>query len=128
MCRSRPQVQPHRPARHPAPEQPRVPGGHQASSRRGHRQGVHGPCVCYKWRPDIGKGQPGQPPKELDWNVWQGPAQEEPFIVNAKSEGLFVHYNWHWHWAYGNGDIGNQGVHQLDAARWGLGVSACRTA
>jgi len=79
-------------------------------------------CVCYKWRPDIGKGQPGAPPKELDWNIWQGPAQEEPFIVNAKGQGVFVHYNWHWHWAYGNGDIGNQGIHQVDAARWGLDV------
>jgi predicted dehydrogenase len=79
-------------------------------------------CVCYKWRPDIGKGLAGKPPKELDWNIWQGPAQEESFVVNGKGEGLFVHYNWHWHWAYGNGDIGNQGVHQLDAARWGLQV------
>jgi predicted dehydrogenase len=78
--------------------------------------------VCYKWRPDIGKGHAGKPPAELDWNIWQGPAQEEPFMLNAKEQGLFVHYNWHWHWAYGNGDIGNQGIHQLDAARWGLGV------
>ena len=78
--------------------------------------------MCYKWRPDIGKGQPGKPPRELDWNIWQGPAQEESFLVNAKGEGLFVHYNWHWAWPYGNGDIGNQGIHQLDAARWGLGV------
>ena len=78
--------------------------------------------VCYKWRPDIGKGHAGKPPAELDWNIWQGPAQEEPFTLNAKEQGLFVHYNWHWHWAYGNGDIGNQGIHQLDAARWGLGV------
>ena len=78
--------------------------------------------VCYKWRPDIGKAHAGAPPKELDWSIWQGPAQEEPFMLNAKNEGLWVHYNWHWHWAYGNGDIGNQGVHQLDAARWGLGV------
>jgi predicted dehydrogenase len=78
--------------------------------------------VCYKWRPDVGQGHAGAPPKELDWNIWQGPAQEEPFTLNAKNEGLWVHYNWHWHWAYGNGDIGNQGVHQLDAARWGLGV------
>jgi predicted dehydrogenase len=78
--------------------------------------------VCYKWRPDIGKGRPGKPPAGLDWNIWQGPAQEESFVVNAEGGGVFVHYNWHWHWAYGNGDIGNQGVHQLDAARWGLGV------
>ncbi|HOH42842.1 MAG TPA: Gfo/Idh/MocA family oxidoreductase [Candidatus Hydrogenedentes bacterium] len=80
-------------------------------------------CVCYKWRPDIGKGHPGNPPEGLDWNLWQGPAQEEPFFVNDKGEGIYVHYFWHWVWAYGNGDIGNQGVHQLDAARWGLGVN-----
>ncbi len=80
-------------------------------------------CVCYKWRPSIGKGQPGQPPEGLDWNLWQGPAQETPFMVNEKGEGIYVHYFWHWVWAYGNGDSGNQGVHQLDAARWGLGVN-----
>ncbi|MFM1919706.1 MAG: hypothetical protein RLZZ303_1340 [Candidatus Hydrogenedentota bacterium] len=79
-------------------------------------------CVVYKWRPSIGPGQAGEPPKELDWNLWQGPAQEQPYLVNDKNEGLYVHYNWHWFWPYGNGDIGNQGVHQLDAARWGLGV------
>lgn len=79
-------------------------------------------CVCYKWRPSIGPGHPGEPPKEFDWNIWQGPAQEQPYMLNEQNEGLFVHYNWHWAWPYGNGDIGNQGVHQLDAARWGLGV------
>lgn len=79
-------------------------------------------CVCYKWRPDIGKGHPGKAPEGLDWDIWQGPAQEEPFMLNDKGEGIYVHYYWHWVWAYGNGDIGNQGVHQLDAARWGLSV------
>ena len=88
-------------------------------------------CVCYKWRPDVGTASPGTPPKELDWNMWQGPAQEEAFYVNDGGRvtkgtqggpGAHVHYYWHWKWAYGNGDIGNQGVHQLDAARWGLGV------
>ncbi len=79
-------------------------------------------CVCYKWRPSIGKAHPGKPPEGLDWNIWQGPAQERPFMLNEKGEGIYVHYYWHWVWAYGNGDIGNQGVHQLDAARWGLGV------
>ena len=79
-------------------------------------------CVCYKWRPDIGKGSPGKAPEGLDWDLWQGPAEEEPFIVNDRGEGVYVHYYWHWVWAYGNGDIGNQGVHQLDAARWGLDV------
>jgi predicted dehydrogenase len=79
-------------------------------------------CVCYKWRPSIGKGRPGPAPEGLDWDIWQGPAKEEPFMLNEQGEGIYVHYYWHWVWAYGNGDIGNQGVHQLDAARWGLGV------
>jgi predicted dehydrogenase len=79
-------------------------------------------CVCYKWRPSIGPAKEGTPPAELDWNLWQGPAQERPFMVNEKGEGIFVPYYWHWVWDYGNGDIGNQGVHQLDAARWGLQV------
>lgn len=79
-------------------------------------------CVCYKWRPDIGKGKPGKAPQGLDWDIWQGPAKETPFFVNENGDGIYVHYYWHWVWAYGNGDIGNQGVHQLDAARWGLGV------
>lgn len=79
-------------------------------------------CVCYKWRPSIGPATVGTPPAELDWNLWQGPAQEKPFMVNEKGEGIFVPYYWHWVWDYGNGDIGNQGVHQLDAARWGLQV------
>jgi predicted dehydrogenase len=80
-------------------------------------------CVCYKWRPSIGPAHQGPPPAELDWNIWQGPAQEQPFMLNEKDEGIYVHYYWHWVWDYGNGDIGNQGVHQLDAARWGLGVN-----
>lgn len=82
-------------------------------------------CVCYKWRPSIGKAVPGKPPATLDWNLWQGPAQEKPFMVKEEKqdEGIFVPYYWHWVWDYGNGDIGNQGVHQLDAARWGLGVT-----
>lgn len=79
-------------------------------------------CVCYKWRPDIGKGVAGKAPEGLDWNLWQGPAQERDFMVNDKGEGIYVPYYWHWVWDYGNGDIGNQGVHQLDAARWGLDV------
>ncbi len=79
-------------------------------------------CVCYKWRPDIGKARAGDVPEGLDWDVWQGPAPDRPFMLNEKGEGAYVHYYWHWVWDYGNGDIGNQGVHQLDAARWGLGV------
>lgn len=79
-------------------------------------------CVCYKWRPSIGKAHEGTAPAELAWDIWQGPAQERPFMVDDEGKGIFVPYFWHWVWDYGNGDIGNQGVHQLDAARWGLDV------
>jgi predicted dehydrogenase len=73
--------------------------------------------LVYRWRPSIGhKPDLPQPPAHLDWSLWQGPAQERAF-----SERL-VHYNWHWHWDYGNGDLGNQGVHQTDMCLWGLGV------
>jgi predicted dehydrogenase len=48
--------------------------------------------------------------------LWLGPAPERPFNENR------FHYNWHWNWDYGNGDIGNQGIHEMDIARWGLGV------
>ena len=53
-------------------------------------------------------------PKHLDWTLWQGPATEEEFCKN------YVHYNWHWFWNYGNGETGNQGVHQMDLGVWGL--------
>ncbi len=52
---------------------------------------------------------------KVDYDAWLGPAPERPFNRNR------FHYNWHWHWDYGNGDSGNQGPHQFDIARWGLG-------
>jgi predicted dehydrogenase len=52
---------------------------------------------------------------KVDYNLWLGPAPTRPFNRNR------FHYNWHWHWDYGNGDTGNQGPHQFDIARWGLG-------
>jgi hypothetical protein len=52
---------------------------------------------------------------KVDYNLWLGPAPARPFNRNH------FHYNWHWHWNYGNGDTGNQGPHQFDIARWGLG-------
>ncbi len=72
-------------------------------------------ALCFKRRNSIGFKQPEPPPEHLDWNLWQGPAQERPYCAN------YVHYNWHWFRAYGNGDLGNQGVHQMDIALWGLG-------
>jgi predicted dehydrogenase len=72
--------------------------------------------LCYKRRKSIGKvDRPTPPPKTLDYDLWTGPAQLLP--VNRKS----LHYDWHWIWEYGNGDFGNQGVHEADKARWGLG-------
>ena len=72
-------------------------------------------------RGSIGKGKPGAVPEFLDWTLWQGPASEQPFMVNPerKKPGLHVHYDWHWFWEYGNGEIGNQGVHEMDIACWG---------
>lgn len=72
-------------------------------------------------RGPIGRGAPGPVPEFLDWSLWQGPASEQPFQVNTvrKKPGLHVHYDWHYFWAYGNGEIGNQGVHEMDIACWG---------
>jgi len=68
--------------------------------------------TCHKRRGSIGFKDTKSPPSELDFDVWTGPAAKEDFHENL------VHYNWHWFWNYGNGDIGNQGVHQMDIARW----------
>jgi len=71
---------------------------------------------CYKWRDTIGKAAVEPVPAGVDYNLWMGPAPEKPFTKNR------FHYNWHWQWDYGNGDMGNQGVHEVDIARMGLGV------
>jgi predicted dehydrogenase len=72
--------------------------------------------LVYRWRPSIGH-KPDEPtPSSLNWDIWQGPAQERAFTRRL------VHYNWHWHWDYGNGDVGNQGIHETDMCLWGLGV------
>ncbi len=69
----------------------------------------------------IGHGAPGEVPENLDWELWQGPSKNHPFLINKdrKKPGLHVHYDWHWFWEYGNGEIGNQGVHEMDIACWG---------
>ncbi len=85
------------------------------------REGVIGDVylsrgLCFKWRDTIGR-KPVEPvPAGVHYDEWLGPAPTHEFTRNR------FHYNFHWFWDYGNGDIGNQGVHQMDAARWLLGV------
>jgi predicted dehydrogenase len=74
--------------------------------------------LCYKRRGSIGKKPDGPVPPGVNYDLWLGPAPERPFNPNR------FHYNWHWFWDYGNGDLGNQGIHQMDIARWGLGKNA----
>jgi len=71
--------------------------------------------LCYKRRRSIGRKPDGPVPEGVDYNLWLGPAEMRPFNPNR------FHYNWHWFWNTGNGDIGNQGIHEMDIARWGLG-------
>jgi predicted dehydrogenase len=78
-----------------------------------------GYCCKPRWSIDIKPITP--PPGNLDFDLWTGPAPKQPFHANL------VHYNWHWFWDFGNGDIGNQGVHELDVARWALGGTLPRS-
>jgi predicted dehydrogenase len=72
--------------------------------------------LCYKPRGSIGKVEKATiPPASIDYDLWCGPAPKDP-VMRAK-----LHYDWHWIWNYGCGDLGNQGVHEMDKARWGLG-------
>ena len=83
--------------------------------------GVIGPVhtakgLCFKRRKSIGHmADLEQPPAGIDWDKFLGPAPMR------KYNELRFKYNWHWFWDTGNGDIGNQGVHEMDLARWGMG-------
>ncbi|HZT82437.1 MAG TPA: Gfo/Idh/MocA family oxidoreductase, partial [Gemmataceae bacterium] len=71
--------------------------------------------LCYKPRGSIGKVKGEQPiPRSIDYDLWCGPAPKKPLMRQR------LHYDWHWTWDYGNGDLGNQGIHEMDKARWGL--------
>src|SRR5205809_4379831 len=73
-------------------------------------------ALCYKWRPSIGRATEEPIPAGVHYDLWTGPAPMKPFTRNR------FHYNWHWIWDTGNGEVGNQAIHEIDIARWGLGV------
>ena len=71
--------------------------------------------ICFKRRPSIGHTPTEPVPPGLDWDLFLGPAPMREYTKNR------YQYNWHWFWDTGNGDIGNQGIHEMDLARRGLG-------
>jgi len=89
------------------------------------RNGGIGECnfargLCYKRRKSIGALGDYAIPSNVNFDLWSGPAQyTDPKVTRQR-----FHYDWHWQRNYGNGDLGNQGPHQTDVARWGLGVNA----
>ena len=85
------------------------------------RDGIIGDVLaCKAWniqpRRSIGREQPVDPPADFDYDLWTGPATMIPYQRNR------VHNGWHWWHHFGTGDMGNDGVHDIDYARWGLGV------
>jgi predicted dehydrogenase len=75
--------------------------------------------LCYKRRKAIGPLGDYPIPQQVDFNLWSGPATyTDPKLTRSR-----FHYDWHWQRHYGNGDLGNQGPHQTDIARWGLGLN-----
>ncbi len=114
--RGRPQVRAGRPDGHAEPRRRRAwPEAVEFLRSGGLGEIYLAKGLCYKPRGSIGHKDDGTVPAGVDYNLWLGPAPERPFNPNR------FHYEWHWNWDYGNGDIGNQGIHQMDVARWGLG-------
>jgi len=90
------------------------------------REGVIGDVLMAKaWniqhRGSIGRARPSSPPGHIDYDTWVGPAELVPYQSNR------LHYKWHWWYNFGTGDMGNDGSHEIDIARWGLGVETLPT-
>jgi len=73
-------------------------------------------AINHQLRGPIGREPDSEVPPGVNYDLWLGPAPKRPFNKNR------FHYNWHWFWDYGTGDTGNDGIHQIDIARWGLGA------
>lgn len=107
-----------------------VQAGLQSRSRTAVRRGIElahtgklGRVLMAKaWnvqlRKNIGRGKDAPVPPGVDYDLWVGPALMVPFRTNR------FHYDWHWDWNFGTGDMGNDGAHQIDIARWALGEGA----
>ncbi len=94
--------------------------GHKRVAMQMLREGAIGEVymargLCFRRRKSIGRTAQEPVPPGLDWDIFLGPAPMRPYSKNRFA------YNWHWFWDTGNGDIGNQGVHEMDICRWGLG-------
>ena len=74
-------------------------------------------AINHQLREPIGRAPTSTPPEGVNYDLWVGPGELRPFTQNR------WHYNWHWYWDLGCGDIANDGIHQIDIARWGLGVA-----
>jgi len=75
-------------------------------------------CWINSTRPNIGYKEVTEPPSSLDFNLWAGPGPGNDYKENL------IPYHWHWRWDYGTGECGNNGIHALDIARWGMGIDA----
>ena len=73
-------------------------------------------ATIFKWRPPLEQHPDETAPSHIDYGLWVGPGKWRPYSKRH------VHYNWHWTWDYGNGEIGNQGIHETDMLQWGLDV------
>ena len=91
-------------------------------------------AICYKRRKSIGPAKKNAIPSDIDYDLWNGPADIQESIRGNQTDKLNetgnqgpVHYDWHWFWNYGGGDLCNQAIHEIDIARWFLGTHEVAT-